>query len=67
MSELDTERYKRPFQVIIVDNDIPAGIARRVKVVNFKRGNGFIRDLETVKSDSPVQMTIDDLDDSEEV
>ena len=66
MSELDTERYKRPFQVIIVDNDIPADIARRVKVVNFKRGNGFIRDLETLKAGSPVQMTIDDMGDSED-
>lgn len=61
MRELDTERHKRPFQVIIVDNDIPVDIERRVKVVNFKRGNGFIRDLEILKAGSPVQMTIDDL------
>jgi hypothetical protein len=53
MSELDTERHKRPFQVIIVGNDIPADIARRVKVVNFKRGNGFIRDLEPGTSLTP--------------
>lgn len=66
MSELDTERHKRPFQVIIVDNDIPPDIARRVKVVNFERGNGFIRDLDALKAGSLVQMTIDDLDGGEE-
>jgi DNA repair exonuclease SbcCD ATPase subunit len=67
MSELDAERYNRPFQVIIVDNDIPSDIARQVKVVDFKRGNGFIRDLKLLESGSPVQMTIDDLSDSEEM
>lgn len=65
MNELNAERYQRPFQVIIVDNDIPADIARRIKVVKFNRGNGFIRDLETLNADDPVQMSIDDLDVSE--
>jgi hypothetical protein len=66
MGELDaSKRFQRPFQLIIVDNDIPADIARRMKVVRFNRGNGFIRDLETLDASDPVQMSIDDLDDGE--
>jgi DNA repair exonuclease SbcCD ATPase subunit len=66
MDELDAdERFRRPFQVIIVDNDIPTDIARRMKVVNFDRENGFIRDLKTLNAGDPVQMSIDDLDDSD--
>lgn len=63
MDELDAnERFRRPFQVIIVDNDIPADIARRIKVINFDRRNGFIRDLATLNAGDPVQMSLDDLD-----
>lgn len=66
MGELDaSKRFQRPFQLIIVDNDIPADIARRMKVVRFNRGNGFIRDLEALDASDPVQMSIDDLDDGE--
>ena len=67
MNELDNtdERFRRPFQLIIVDNDIPPDIARRMKVVSFDRGNGFIRDLETLEASNPVQMSIDDLYDDE--
>lgn len=65
MGELDAERYQRPFQVVIVDNDIPTDIARRMKVVNFTPGNGLIRDLETFKAGGHVQMSIDDPDETE--
>jgi hypothetical protein len=47
----------RPFQLIIVDNDIPPDIARRMKVVSFGRGNGFIRDLEILEA-APIALTI---------
>jgi hypothetical protein len=62
MSELDEGYRRRPFQVIIVDNDIPAEIRRRIKVVDFSRGNGFIRDLESLKISAPAQMSIEDID-----
>lgn len=66
MGELDAnKRFQRPFQLIIVDNDIPADIARQMKVVHFRRGSGFIRDLEALDAGDPVQMSIDDLDESE--
>ena len=39
MGELDTEHHKHHFQLIAVGNGIPADIPRRVKVVNFKRGD----------------------------
>jgi hypothetical protein len=63
MGELDADqRFGRPFQVIIVDNDIPTDIARRMKVVRFDRDNGFIRDLESLPVGDLVQMSMDDLD-----
>jgi hypothetical protein len=65
MSELDGGYLLRPFQVIIVDNDIPADIRRRIKVVDFSRGKGFIRDLESLKALVPMQMSIEDIEDIE--
>ena len=66
MSEVSAdERFRRPFQLIIVDNDIPPDIARRMKVVSFDHGNGFIRDLKTLQASDNVQLSIDDLDDQE--
>jgi hypothetical protein len=64
MDELDAELFRRPFQLIIVDNDIPPEIAQRIKVVGFDRENGFIRDLEALVSGGLVQMTIDNVEDS---
>jgi hypothetical protein len=66
MDELDAdERFRRPFQVIIVDNDIPIEIARRMKIVNFDRRNGFIQNLETLKTRGAEQMSIDDVDEND--
>ncbi|NUT52008.1 MAG: hypothetical protein HOV94_32650 [Saccharothrix sp.] len=39
------KRFARPYQVIIVDNDIHKDIADRILVHTFDRDNGFIRDL----------------------
>jgi hypothetical protein len=66
MGELDADkRFQRAFQLIIVDNDIPPDIARRMKVVRFDRGNGFIRDLESIEAGEPVQTSIDDFYDNQ--
>lgn len=42
---IDKGRFHRPFQLIIVDNDIHPDIRRRVKVHQFDRDDGFIRNL----------------------
>ncbi|WP_338600769.1 AAA family ATPase [Saccharopolyspora sp. SCSIO 74807] len=39
------DRFARPYQVIIVDNDIDQGVADRILVHRFDREQGFIRDL----------------------
>jgi len=38
-------RFYRPFQLLIVDNDIHPDIRRRIKVHQFRHDNGFIRGL----------------------
>ena len=38
-------RFYRPFQLIIIDNDIHADIRKRVKVHQFNHDNGFIHRL----------------------
>jgi hypothetical protein len=60
MSELgEDERFDRPFQLIIVDNDIHPEIERRVKVVRFDREKGFIRDLNNLRTWSGEQLALD--------
>lgn len=39
------QSWQRPYQLIIIDNDIPDDIAARIKVHRFTRDNGFLRDL----------------------
>jgi hypothetical protein len=58
-------RSDRPFQLIIVDNDIHRDIARRIKVVRFDRRQGFIQALDDLRAWSGKQLSIDDLDDPE--
>jgi hypothetical protein len=55
----------RPFQLMIVDNDIHRDIERRVHVVRFNRQQGFIRDLDDLRAGQAEQLTIDDLIDGE--
>jgi hypothetical protein len=66
MSELSAnERFQRPFQLIIVDNDIHPDIRRRIEVIRFDRNNGFIRDLDASQSSHDEQLTIDSLTDGD--
>jgi hypothetical protein len=46
LSESGDHRFRRKYQLIIVDNDIHADIRRRIKVHQFERDKGFIRNLE---------------------
>jgi hypothetical protein len=58
-----TGALRRPYQLIIVDNDIPDDIASRITVHRFTRENGFIRDL-THPHGPPAQasqLTLDDI------
>lgn len=49
--KLANSRFSRPFQLIIVDNDIPADIRRRVRIISFSRESGFIQNLSDPHSD----------------
>jgi hypothetical protein len=69
MSELTrsvaSARSDRPFQLIIVDNDIHRDIARRIKIVRFDRQRGFIQALDDLRAWSGEQLVIDDPADPE--
>jgi hypothetical protein len=39
------DKFHRPFQLVIIDNDIHPDIRKRVKVHEFKHDQGFIRNL----------------------
>lgn len=66
MSELtERRRFHRPFQLMIVDNDIHPDIERRIHVVRFNRKHGLIRDLDDLQAGQAEQLTIDDLADDD--
>jgi hypothetical protein len=44
-ADLKDDRFDRPYQLIIVDNDIHEDVEKRVLVHRFERGEGFIRGL----------------------
>ncbi|MDG4833992.1 AAA family ATPase [Solwaraspora sp. WMMD1047] len=54
---------RRPFQVIIVDNDLHADIRKRITVHQFTRDEGFIRGLTNPHGSPAIrQLAIDDVD-----
>jgi hypothetical protein len=57
-------RFARPYQLVIVDNDIHADIAKRIKVHRFTREQGFIRNLKNPHGPAidGDQMELDDLE-----
>jgi AAA domain len=55
--------FARPYQLIIVDNDIHTDVAKRIKVHRFTREQGFIRDLVDPHGPTEAdQLSLDDLD-----
>lgn len=54
-SKMADGRFHRPYQLIIVDNDLHPDIRTRIMVHDFKRDSGFIRNL----TDLPNQMQLD--------
>jgi hypothetical protein len=58
---------RRPFQLIIIDNDLHQDIRRRVKVHQFTRHDGFIKGLSDPHGGllESRQLAIDDLESDE--
>lgn len=66
MTELSGDsRFHRPYQLMIVDNDIHPDIEQGIHVVRFKRDQGFIRDLDSLRAGQAEQLTIDGLTNDE--
>jgi AAA domain len=65
LRQVRDRRFHRVFQLIIVDNDIHTDIRRRIKVHQFRREHGFIRDLSDPHAlpRQPQQLRIDTADD----
>jgi len=40
-----SQQFRRPFQLIIVDNDLHAGIKKRIDIIEFTHDRGFVREL----------------------
>ena len=56
------DKFHRPYQLIIVDNDLHAEMRQRVKVYEFKHDQGFIRQLTFPhgRAKPTVQLSLED-------